>query len=366
MADSVDAVCDHPYRSSWIHRMARPSPVVSASTDAIPRKDRLEWWAHLAAHEVVPTALSSEHADDFHGRVQSIDLSQVRVGDFTMSPLKGRRTPAHISRHDPEGYELFLLHSNANRLRQRGNESLLEAGDMSLFDTSSPYVTEFLDGDRPTRVTLLFLPREALPLTRGQLEPLLATRLRAATGSGALLARYLTGLLEHASGCHPAELPRLGTIGVDLAAAFLAGRLDAGRQLPAESRHRMLAARIDAFIDQHLGDPDLGPSSIAAHHHISVRTLHALFEQRHETVGATVRRRRLERCHADLADPRLRDLPIGEIGMRWGFRNGAEFSRAFRTAYDLSPRDHRRRSLAGHDDHDGRPAGEAQRSASSR
>ncbi|MDP9869309.1 MULTISPECIES: helix-turn-helix domain-containing protein [Streptosporangium] len=324
------------------------------STDSVPRKARLEWWAHMSGHEIVPTSLSTEHADDFHGRAYSVDLAGVRVAEFAVSPMTARRTPAHIRRHDPDCYQLFLVHGSPVRLEQRRNDSYLEAGDIALFDTSHPFATDFLDIGRLTRVTFLFMPRDALPLPRGQVERLLARKLSARTGAGAMLAHYLTGLREHAAGCDPAELSRLGTISLDLAATFLAGRLDADRRLPVESRHRALAARIDAFIDHRLGDPELGPAGIAAHHHISVRTLHVLFQRQPETVSATIRRRRLERCHADLADPRLRDQPIGEIGLRWGFRSAAEFSRAYRAAYGASPRDHRRQALAGAEDGEGR------------
>lgn len=38
-------------------------------------------------------------------------------------------------------------------------------------------------------------------------------------------------------------------------------------------------------IDRHLGDPDLGPESIAAAHRISVRYLHRLFEDEAVTVS---------------------------------------------------------------------------------
>jgi AraC-like DNA-binding protein len=320
--------------------------VASVSTDLVPRKDRLEWWAHMCAHDIVPTALSTAHVDDFHGRARSVDLTGVRVAEFTSSPITGRRTPAHIRRHDPEYYQLFLVHDSPIRLQQRRNDALLEAGDIALFDSSSPFTTDLLDVGRLARMTFLFIPADALPLPRHEVERLLAHKLPARTGTGAMLARYLTSLLKHAAGCDPAQLPRLGTIGVDLAAVFLSDHLGAARRLPAESRQRVLTARIDAFIDHRLADPELGPVSIAAHHHISVRTLHVLFEPRPETVSATIRRRRLERCHADLADPRLRDRPIGEIGLGWGFKNAAEFSRAFRTAYGLSPRDHRRQALA--------------------
>ncbi|MEV0993366.1 helix-turn-helix domain-containing protein [Nonomuraea sp. NPDC050202] len=344
-SEEVEVVCDHPYGISWIHRTAGRGPVASVSTDLVAKKDRLAWWAHMSAHEIVPTSLSTGHAHDFHGRAYSMDLTAVRVAEFTMSPLKGRRTPAHIRRHDPDGYQLVLIHDGPLRLEQRRNDSVLDFGDIALIDTSQPFVTDFADVGKLSRLTLMYLPRQALPLPRGKVEELLARKLPARTGTGAMLARFLTGLREHAAGCHAAELPRLGAIGIDLVSAFLATHLATKSHLPAESHRRLLAARIDAFIDQHLGDPELGPAAIAAHHHISVRSLHVLFEQQPHTVSATIRRRRLERCHADLADPRLSDLPIGEIAVRWGFRTTAEFSRAFRTAYAMSPRDHRRQSL---------------------
>ncbi|MEU7987543.1 helix-turn-helix domain-containing protein [Streptosporangium canum] len=332
-----------------MHNTVERRPVASVSTDAVPRKERLAWWAHMSAHEIVPTALSSEHADDFHGRAHSVDLAGVRVAEFTTSPLTGRRSPSHIRWHDPDGYQLFLVHDSPVRLEQRRHDSYLQAGDFSVFDTSHPYATEFVDVGRLTRLTILFLSGDALPIPRGEMERLLAHKLPGRTGTGGMLARYLTGLREHAAGCDPEELPRLGTIAVDLAAAFLAGRLGAEGRLTPESRRRALTARIDAFIDRHLGNPGLGPVGIAAHHHISVRSLHMLFQQHPETVSATIRRRRLERCRADLADPRLRDRPISEISLRWGFKTAAEFSRVFRAAYGTSPRDHRRQALAAED-----------------
>jgi AraC-like DNA-binding protein len=86
-----------------------------------------------------------------------------------------------------------------------------------------------------------------------------------------------------------------------------------------------------------LADPDLSPASIAAAHHISVRSLHRLFQDHEETVAAWIRERRLERCRRDLADPRLSDHPAHAIGRKWGFADPAHFSRAFRATHGLSP-----------------------------
>ncbi|MBY8846536.1 helix-turn-helix domain-containing protein [Streptomyces sp. SP2-10] len=102
---------------------------------------------------------------------------------------------------------------------------------------------------------------------------------------------------------------------------------------------------IEAFIENHLADADLSPAWIAAAHHISVRYLHHLFQRDRRTVGAYVRRRRLERCRADLADPALVGRGVGQVGRRWGFRDPAVFSRAFKAAYGVTPGAYRRRLL---------------------
>lgn len=130
-------------------------------------------------------------------------------------------------------------------------------------------------------------------------------------------------------------------MGFDLATAFLATRLDAASGLPADTRRQVLLARIHTFIDHNLGNPQLTPTYIAENHHISVRTLHQLFRTEASTVAATIRRRRLERCQADLADPRQRSQSISALAARWGFLMPAEFSRAFRAAHGMTPTEFR-------------------------
>ncbi|HLI40937.1 MAG TPA: helix-turn-helix domain-containing protein [Streptosporangiaceae bacterium] len=78
---------------------------------------------------------------------------------------------------------------------------------------------------------------------------------------------------------------------------------------------------------------------IAAAHHISGRMLHKLYEAEDQPIAASIRR--LERCRQDLLDPGLGNRSAGAIGARWGFRDAAAFSRAFRAAYDVPPGEYR-------------------------
>ncbi|WP_206641596.1 helix-turn-helix domain-containing protein [Nonomuraea polychroma] len=120
---------------------------------------------------------------------------------------------------------------------------------------------------------------------------------------------------------------------------FQPARIQAG---PAAGPPRQaLALRIRTYIQRHLHDSELTPRSVAAAHHISVSHLHRLFQEQGDTVSAWIRDQRLERTRRDLADAALIDVPIYKIAARWGFTRAADFSRAFRTAYGVSPREFR-------------------------
>ncbi|CAM5382166.1 helix-turn-helix domain-containing protein [Streptomyces violaceorubidus] len=300
---------------------------VFLSTDSVSGPEGFGWWRDMVSRDVMPVSITSEHAHHFKGQVTTVELVDTEFSAFSFSPMSARRTADHVRSSDPGNYYLFLVHGSPVGLEQRRNNALLQAGDVALFDTSQPLACEFQDHGRHSRVSMLRLPRTAVPLPSDKTDRLVATPLTARTGSGALLTSYLAGLRENAADCGPSELRRLGTMALELTFTFLAARLGSAPALPVESRKRVLLARINAFIDHNLHEPDLGPAAIAAHHHISVRLLHALFEEEPETVSATIRRRRLERSRTDLTDPRLRHHTIGEIAARWGFRHPAAFSR---------------------------------------
>ncbi|WP_210594123.1 helix-turn-helix domain-containing protein [Streptomyces sp. GESEQ-35] len=324
---------------------AAAGPVLTMDAGSLPASDRFGWWAEVV-DEIMPVSIRSAHAPSFEGRLETVGvLPRSQATTFTFSPMTARRSLTQIRRQDPEDYFILLVGGHSSvRLEQARSVACLGAGEMTLYSSSHPLISDFRDPGQQCRMTVLRLPRTVLPLAGGRADRLLAEPLSAGTGSAALLGTYLTGLPEAARTCGPAELARLGSIAVDLAASLLAAHLGDQGSLPVETRKAALLARINAFIDHNLADPWLRPAAIAAHHHISVRTLHLLFRDAPESVAATIRRRRLERCHADLTDPALRHRTISETAIRWGFRNPADFSRSFRGAYGTSPSEVRERA----------------------
>ncbi|MCF2532197.1 helix-turn-helix domain-containing protein [Yinghuangia soli] len=311
-------------------------PVAEVTTSIVPEAERFGWWTDMVADQVMPVSVRSPHAAVFRGRAAVVDTPRAQVAAFGFSPMTARRSAVQIRRHDPECYFLVLVRDTPIRLEQARSTAFLEAGDLALFSTSQPLDCDFLDAGRQTRLTLIRLPRHALPLDGDRADRLLARPISGRTGAARLLGGYLTGLPDAARTSDPGTLERLGDIGVDLAATVLAAQLGDDTAVPGATRKAVLLARVRAFIERHLGEPGLNPAAIAAHHHISVRALHELFRGEPESVAASIRTRRLARCRADLTDSALRDRTIAEIAARWALRPG-DFSRAFRSVYGMTP-----------------------------
>lgn len=213
---------------------------------------------------------------------------------------------------------------------------------MVVYDTSHPFEGRALVDGTLTDGFLVAFPRTLLPVPDNLIKGCIPMRLTGDRGVGVLLSQFIVGLTDHATDLQAADRARMATILLDLLTATLAQQCGTELPVPPSSRQHALLLHIHSHITEHLSDPDLSPTSIATACHISTRYLHALFQQQGDTVAGWIRVRRLDRCRHDLADPRLRFLPVSAIAARWGLADAAGFSRAFRAAYGVTPTTYRR------------------------
>jgi AraC-like DNA-binding protein len=271
-----------------------------------------------------------------------------RYAELTMS-----RSPRMIRQGDPEMYELAIPLAGDSVLVQERRHCVVRPTEFAFFTTSRPFECRHIPQQErppatarrpvppPTAGTVaIIFPQSAIPLPQNKINRMLAGRLPA-EGMGSLLSQLLRQVGQHPEQFRPADSRQLGGMALDLVAAMLAEQLDLEEALPTQVRQEALRARIDAFITDNLGDVDLTASSIAAAHHISLRTLYRLWEGEETSVAGLIRRRRLERCRRDLANPLLTGQPAYAIAARWGFTDKASFSRAFRASYGMSPQEYR-------------------------
>ena len=303
--------------------------------DDVPVAGRAEYWRHVIGQTLIPL-----EPIDVPDRFLASEVGALQVGELsTSTPGGATRTAVHIRRCDPDLCKIDMLAAGRGVIEQGDREAALEPGDFTLVDLSRP--ARWSMG--PVRIVTLTFPPAMLPLRRDDLGRLTAVRMRGDHGTGALVSSLARRLNEQVDNLSGADGVRLGTALVDLLGLGLATRLDRAEDISHEGRQRALLVRIQTFIEARLGDPDLTPRNIAAAHYISIRYLHKLFETEQTTVADWIRRRRLERCRRDLLDPACRSAPVGAIGMRWGFRDAARFSRVFRSAYGAPPGEYRER-----------------------
>ncbi|MEV7774510.1 AraC family transcriptional regulator [Kitasatospora sp. NPDC086791] len=322
----------------------------------MPAKERFDCWRELVGR-TRDSEMTSVHADDFQAEMRRLELGPVTLLRSSFPPARFRRTADRVRRSDPGVYHLTLVLDGGLSLTrdERDPTAVFGPGELYVLDSSQPYDVRGLGaratarGPRRVEAVGVDFPVSALPLPPHRLRTVMGRAFSGREGTSALLTDFVVGLDRQAALLGPAETPRLGTVVVDLVAAWLARELDAEGALPDDGRRRAIVENVRGFIRRNLHDPELTPPAVAHAHHISVSYLHRLFTQdaQGETVAAWIRRQRLEKAHRDLADPALRTVPVHALATRCGIPRPSDFSRAFRAAYGLSPSEHRRRALSG-------------------
>jgi AraC-like DNA-binding protein len=318
------------------------------STLGLPAAERYDFWDAMVSQAQVRTRIRCSERDDFPAHSVAADLGEIQIFRQTIPALETTRTPPLIRQHDPGYLQAWFTLGGRTGLSQGDRYTTLGAGGLTLYDTSKPFHgwTAEHGGPGVTGLTIQ-LPREALPVHPSLLPELILRPIQGSSGVGGLLQRFLLDLLRHSDEYQETDRSRLAGATLDLLGAVLAQETRQQESLAPEAQQRVLRQQVRAHIEQHLGDPGLTPSSIAAAHRISLRYLHRLFQEEPETVAESIRRARLERIHRDLADPRLATRTIQSVAARWGFPEPTHFSRSFRAAYGTAPREHRQQARVG-------------------
>lgn len=105
--------------------------------------------------------------------------------------------------------------------------------------------------------------------------------------------------------------------------------------------------RVTTAIDTRLKMADLSLADVAELVGLSPRYVQRLLELHGDSFSHFVRRKRLERSRADLLDMSQNAVSIAQIAHRWGFASASHFSRSFRDAFGISPRELREDSRGG-------------------
>ncbi|MGW2912752.1 helix-turn-helix transcriptional regulator [Streptomyces asoensis] len=228
----------------------------------------------------------------------------------------------------------------------------LAPGDVCFYATDRAPALDFRE---PFRATTFLLPADLLGLTDSDVRRIARTPVARSSRLGTLLSPLLSDLAKAAAEAGAPVGEMLARNAVNLLATLAAEQLgtapatadgETGAPGPAAAAgpdgvRPPVLGRVMEYVELHLTDPDLSPEAVARAQHISVRYLHKLFKDEGTTVSRWILRRRLEECRRDLARHDRGGRTIAAVAARWGFLSATHFSRVFRSAYGMSPREWR-------------------------
>jgi AraC-like DNA-binding protein len=316
---------------------------VVLSTAALSAANRIERWHEAVSHAFVPLDVNILEEDPSPGRIVTHQWGATQVSDVQAGPQEVRRSKRLIARDGKEFLILTFQHTGSAVKEQDGRECLIKPGDFSISDSSRVFRKK-VQGE--ACFTSFQFPRKELRVRDEDLQALTARAFSDRCGSAALVSSYFARMGLEAASFDDFVGRQVVATGLDLLALFLnelSGRF--APQAPETAAAMMV--RVKDHILQNLSDPDLSPTAIAAAHFISVRYLHKLFQSEGTTVGEWIRTERLERCRRDLLRSPALTLGVATVARRWGFVSPSHFSRVFRAAYGIAPREWQLQGVSG-------------------
>ncbi|MCW1384870.1 AraC family transcriptional regulator [Novosphingobium sp. KCTC 2891] len=253
--------------------------------------------------------------------------------------LSFRRGPKHIRNNRVGIRVLWFVRKGSLKIRRADGTCEIGAGFAGIMDSSVPFhATLKRNGEDRHESTQIILPPDFFFAHLIEAEKLSAP-VDLQSSEGAACTRLLDILLEYGD-----------TLGEQSSRHLVGGLLEAIADHLRNSfatlpkRQNLVDRRladIENYIMMNLTDPDLCHDKVAANCGISPRYLCYLLKANNTSFSDLVWKNRLPKARDWLVTPKTRNQPIHEIAYMSGFKSAAHFSRMFKTAYGVTPREFR-------------------------
>ena len=305
-------------------------------TRTLPARDRADAIRDTVAQTFVHAEINFaiESAAAAVGAIT--DLGQLTVLSMRSNHVSAERTP-QLARDDLRPSIIFGLQlAGESLVAQGGRQAVVRPGELVIFDSTRPSVLTFRDGIRG----VFRIPLDRLALPHDAIRRVSALTLSPGHPVTDVAATYFRRLASRPDLFAVPGAEALSEPSIELMRAVITTHLDAA-ELGKDALKATLPLRILEYARAHLHDPHLGAAQVAAAHHISERHLYNILGASGITLADWIRKQRLERCRNDIAASTFHATPIASIARGWGFTDPSSFTRMFKNAYGMSPREWR-------------------------
>ncbi|MGC0362477.1 AraC-like DNA-binding protein [Rhodococcus sp. 27YEA15] len=314
---------------------------INLSTDAVDPEDVSDYWRSATRPFFItePAGLGRL----LQGSITASPIGSTLIGETTFNSQNYIRNRALITESGLDDQYMIQAVVDGYLHGTTGNMTFVaRPGDIVFFDLGRPWSARAeVDATRTGRTLSLLVPRLLMDAASDG-RRLHGTVLHGT--SAAVLARCLRSILR--------ALPHLDTASAagyeNVVVSLLRATLGAGENTPRPPASLDLRDQAMEYVSVHLTEPSLNPAAICVALSVSRAQLYRAFEA-DGGVAHVIRRQRLAQTYREITNPDMPFRSIEVIATSSGFGTKAQFVRAFKEYYGVTPtraRSENRQNLA--------------------
>jgi len=248
----------------------------------------------------------------------------------------GHQLSRNANRRDSDYVRIVLQINGSSHFQQCGRSVDLTPRQWSIYEMGTAdtvLVPAEIEG------LLLVLPRDRLVSKCYELNQLTVRPLSGTLGIGKLAWDCIYSTFDQITNLDPrSEFEIIDTIS-HLVRLTLLESWQCAAKASCES---LLRDRIKCYVLEHLREPELSLDQIAAALNCSKRYLHKAFRGEGVSISDYIWQARLDRCFAEILNPKCWTKSTTDIAFSWGFNTPGHFSAAFKERFGAPPTAYRR------------------------
>jgi AraC family transcriptional regulator, positive regulator of tynA and feaB len=302
--------------------------VHSLSTAGLAPKKQIQCWSDALTDLCGQFDVDPLEASTFEGRINYISVSKLKLCQIEASQHRIAHTAANSHGREHPYIKILFQTYGVSYFEQNGCQIQVQPGDCLAYDVSCPHT---IISPSLTRHEVVIVPKELLRERGFNFGKMSACKLSARNGTGRIAHDFVQAAFDEA-----AKLSANSAVGVadSLIDLLLLPLREADTTFDRVGPEAMYV-RAQAFIREHLRDPDLSIDRISAALGCTKRYLHMIFSERGMTVSDYIWRARLQHCRQELEAHGGKT--ITDVAFSWGFSSSSHFSRVFRKCFGVVP-----------------------------
>src|SRR5215475_3878459 len=305
-----------------------PETVHSLSTSGLSPRQQIQRWSDALIDLCGRFSVDPLEASSLEARINYTTVSRLKLCQIEASQHRIAHTDWRIRSTEHPYIKILFQTVGISCFEQDGRRIEVAPGDCLAYDVSCPHT---ITSPGLTRHEVVIVPKALLAERGFHSERMSACKLSSRSGTGRIAHEFVHATFGEATKLSPSSAAGVAGSLIDLLLLPLREADTVFDRVGPEAMY----IRAQAFIREHLRDPDLCIDQISAALGCTKRYLHMLFSERGMTVSDHIWRARLWRCRQELETHGGKT--ITDVAFSWGFSSSSHFSRVFRNYFGVVP-----------------------------